>query len=115
MRRDFPALLLSSSHQAPPFSLLGRLLFDMATYLATDQRNVCVVHCLAGKGRTGVTLVSFLLLSGLFPDPTSARAFYAAQRSRAHWGVAQPAQVRYIGYLDNILKESEVRHLPDHC
>ena len=35
-------------------------------WLAFDKENVIAVHCLAGKGRTGMTIICTLLMQGFF-------------------------------------------------
>ena len=40
----------------------------MHKHLKNDARNVVVVHCLAGKGRTGTAICSYLIYSGKFKN-----------------------------------------------
>ncbi|CED83590.1 Clathrin coat dissociation kinase GAK/PTEN/Auxilin and related tyrosine phosphatases [Phaffia rhodozyma] len=40
-------------HHAPPLPLLYLATDEMKTYLEADPKNVVVIHCKAGKGRTG--------------------------------------------------------------
>ncbi|CAM9618098.1 unnamed protein product [Heterosigma akashiwo] len=46
-------------HPAPPLGLLFKIVFAIAAWLEADERNVAVVHCLTGKGRTATVLVRF--------------------------------------------------------
>ena len=41
----------------------------MENYLRQSKKHVVVVHCLAGKGRTGVSICCFLLSTALFNEP----------------------------------------------
>lgn len=59
---------------------------------------------MAGKGRTGTVIVSYLLYSGLFHDPDEAALFFALRRSNNNWGVTGPSQQRYIRYFWEILR-----------
>jgi protein-tyrosine phosphatase len=45
---------------SPPLGLLLKLLISMENWMKADKRNVAVVHCLTGKGRSSMVLASFL-------------------------------------------------------
>ena len=47
-----------------------------------DKDNIVAVHCKAGKGRTGLIIVCYLLFGGLCTETLDARAFYDAQRCK---------------------------------
>lgn len=66
-------------------------------YLLKDVRNVCVVHCNHGKGRTGTLICCFLLYTGYFIKAEDAMKFYEKQRfEKEGYGVTQPCQIKYI-------------------
>jgi tensin len=45
---------------SPPLGLLLKLLVSIENWMKADKRNVAVVHCLTGKGRTSTILACFL-------------------------------------------------------
>jgi tensin len=49
---------------SPPLGLLLKLLVSMENWMKADERNVAVVHCLTGKGRTSTVLAAFLCWMG---------------------------------------------------
>jgi hypothetical protein len=49
---------------SPPLGLLLKLLVAMENWMKADERNVAVVHCLTGKGRTSMVTASFLCWMG---------------------------------------------------
>jgi len=47
--------------QAPPLPLVAQFCLEVAAWLGKDPQNVAVVHCKAGKGRTGTMICSYLV------------------------------------------------------
>ena len=47
--------------QAPPLPLVNDFCQRVADWLQKDPQNVAVVHCKAGKGRTGTMICSYLV------------------------------------------------------
>lgn len=51
-------------------------------WLGSDPQNVIVVHCKAGKGRSGLMICALMLFLELMPDPDTAMRFYADKRTK---------------------------------
>jgi len=70
--RPYPPAALNNSvldagfpdHHSPPVEVAWRCCLTMHSWLRAAAANVVVVHCLAGKGRTGVVIACYLLFSG---------------------------------------------------
>lgn len=86
-------------HQAPPFEMVESFCKTVHDYLQADPQNVAVIHCKAGKGRTGVMTCAYLIYSRLYPDPEDAMDFYAKTRTWDLKGVNIPCQRRYVEYF----------------
>lgn len=67
-----------------------------------DPKNVIVIHCTAGKGRTGTGISWFLIYSGLAKTAEDAIRYYGRKRFAHGLGVTQPSQVRYIKYFEQV-------------
>jgi phosphatidylinositol-3,4,5-trisphosphate 3-phosphatase/dual-specificity protein phosphatase PTEN len=67
---------------------------------------VVVIHCNAGKGRTGTAISCLLLYSGYVESMDDANKFYGRQRFSSGIGVSQPCQLRYIYYFEAVLRQS---------
>lgn len=51
-------------HQAPPYDLMLEFCKSVDEWLSKDPENVVVVHCKAGKGRSGLLISVYLLHTG---------------------------------------------------
>jgi tensin len=105
-------------HHAPTLERLCSVCKSMASWLGSDARNVCVVHCKGGKGRTGVAVAAYLNYSRLFHRADDAMFQFAAKRFSADadpelTGITQPSQRRYVAYFAQVLaRELDIRPRP---
>lgn len=108
-------------HHPPPFALVPLIMAGMRNWLAEggerhgkavtplDERHnknrVVVVHCKAGKGRSG-TMASAYLISECGWSKDDALARFTDRRMRPGFGqgVSIPSQVRYVDYVERWVK-----------
>ncbi|KAL3797386.1 hypothetical protein HJC23_010512 [Cyclotella cryptica] len=90
---------------SPPLGLLLKLLLSIESWLKADERNVAVLHCLTGRGRTSTVLAAFLCWTGEagFNDVNVALEYIARCKRVAVEALTIPSQVRYISYFANML------------
>ena len=90
---------------SPPLGLLLKLLVSMENWMKADDRNVAVVHCLTGKGRTSTVLAAFLCWMGQanFGDINEALAYIAKCKKMLPEQLTIPSQRRYAMYFKNML------------
>lgn len=83
-------------HTAPPAALLLPACESMDAWLRSHPANVAVVHCKAGKGRTGVLVSAYLMHSRVEEEPAAAVARFAARRTHNLKGITIPSQMRAV-------------------
>jgi protein-tyrosine phosphatase len=96
-------------HHPPPFAIIPDLMAAMRNWIQrTDDgiggkkpKRVAVLHCKAGKGRSGTTACSYLISEEGWSQAEAIRRF-TERRMRVGFGagVSIPSQVRWISYVD---------------
>jgi protein-tyrosine phosphatase len=102
-------------HHPPPFRLVPMIMASMRNWLREEggkgdkKGRVVVVHCKAGKGRSGTMACSYLI-SECGWEPSEALARFTERRMRPGFGqgVSIPSQLRWVGYVDRWTKGGKV-------
>jgi len=79
---------------------------DVADFLSEDDKNVAIIHCKAGKGRTGLLITIFLLYCGEWHTASEALRYYAFARTQNQKGVTIASQIRWVHYWEKYLSLS---------
>ncbi|RCI09574.1 hypothetical protein L249_3907 [Ophiocordyceps polyrhachis-furcata BCC 54312] len=103
-------------HHPPPFGLVPLIMASMRNWLgggsldgsqesggekAAGSGRVAVVHCKAGKGRSGTVSCSYLISeAGWTAEEALARFTERRMRPNFGAGVSIPSQLRWISYVD---------------
>ena len=98
-----------NDHAPCPIKLILDFCVDLCLYLTVHPNGVACIHCKAGKGRTGVMIVCYLIFSGLCRNTDEALKHYAYQRTLNNKGVTIPSQIRYIKYFETFLSANYER------
>jgi len=105
-------------HHPPPFRLVGLIVAGMRNWLLGGEEKgvegkgngrVVVVHCKAGKGRSGTMACSYLISEcGWKPEEALARFTERRMRPGFGQGVSIPSQLRWVGYVDRWTRAGKV-------
>ncbi|KAL9589121.1 MAG: hypothetical protein Q9203_002084 [Teloschistes exilis] len=99
-------------HHPPPFALIPNIMASMRDWLKGPQTKVgrvVVVHCKAGKGRSGTAACSYLISEeGWTVEDALLRFTARRMRSGFGAGVSIPSQLRWIRYVDRWTKYSKL-------
>ncbi|KAL1585488.1 hypothetical protein WHR41_05600 [Cladosporium halotolerans] len=88
-------------HHPPPFGLIPLIVGSMRNWLKEKDDRVVVVHCKAGKGRSGTVSCSYLIAEeGWKVEDAKARFTERRMRPGFGAGISIPSQIRTLGYVD---------------
>lgn len=91
-------------HHPPPFNLIPLIMASMRNWLKEKNapaNRVVVVHCKAGKGRSGTVACSYLISEeGWTPQDAMQRFTERRMRPGFGVGISIPSQQRWISYVD---------------
>jgi hypothetical protein len=85
-----------SDHTPPALALMLPAMESMDSWLEAHPDNVAVIHCKAGKGRTGTIIAAYLVHSHLSRSADEAVEFFGWRRTKNGRGVTIPSQHRYV-------------------
>ncbi|ODV85060.1 hypothetical protein CANARDRAFT_187102, partial [[Candida] arabinofermentans NRRL YB-2248] len=97
-------------HNILPFNQLLRIIRNIEEYLSESPKNVVVLHCRHGKGRTGSVVVGYLMFKYAIPFEL-ANGIFVARRKLFRTGVSICSQVRYLKYLETFLADINKQNL----
>ncbi|KAI9783819.1 MAG: Telomerase protein component 1 [Geoglossum umbratile] len=87
-------------HHPPPFALIPNIMASMRNWLIGNEDRVVVVHCKAGKGRSGTISCAYLISEcGWVPADALSRFTERRMRPGFGQGVSIPSQLRWIDYV----------------
>jgi phosphatidylinositol-3,4,5-trisphosphate 3-phosphatase/dual-specificity protein phosphatase PTEN len=100
-------------HHPPPFALVPLIMASMRNWLkeegAKEKKRVAVVHCKAGKGRSGTVSCSYLISEeGWTAEEAMARFTERRMRPGFGAGISIPSQLRWISYVDRWTKHGKL-------
>ena len=95
-------------HNPPAMELLLPCCSHIHAFLHDSPDNTVAVHCKAGKGRTGLIIVCYLVYAGLAMNMRAARSWYDTYRTTNGKGLTIISQIRYAHYFAELLRRVHV-------
>ena len=97
-------LIPIKDHGVPSLYQIADFCQQAMNWLNQNADNIVVVHCLTGKGRTGVMVACLLLASKICNNaPESIELFTSMRSSKNFDGLKIPSQIRFVKLFEELL------------
>ena len=90
-------------HGVPSLYQIADFCQQSMNWLNQNDENIVVVHCLTGKGRTGLMIACLLIASRVCSNSTEAISLFNEMRSKEFESVKLPSQLRYVKLFEELL------------
>ncbi|KAM5146994.1 phosphatidylinositol 3,4,5-trisphosphate 3-phosphatase TPTE2-like [Callospermophilus lateralis] len=99
--------IMIDDHNVPTLKEMVVFSKEANAWMAQDDKNILVIHCKGGKGRTGTMVCACLLACGMFLTAEESLYFFGQRRtdkskSSKYQGVETPSQSRYVRYFEKV-------------
>jgi phosphatidylinositol-3,4,5-trisphosphate 3-phosphatase/dual-specificity protein phosphatase PTEN len=88
-----------NDHNPCPFEMIMPFCRSVDEWLNQNPSNIAIVHCKAGKGRTGLMICAYMVYCGMQKTADQSLDYYAWKRTKDRQGVTIPSQIRYVKYF----------------
>eukprot|EP00948_MAST-09A_sp_MAST-9A-sp1_P001544 g1544.t1 len=92
-----------SDHCVPPPRQTFHFCENATQWLRKDPENIVVLHCKAGKGRSGMMCCCLMYHLGIFDTMEKTIQHYDATRVKRKRALTVPSQLRYTYYYETLL------------
>ncbi|ORC93298.1 tyrosine phosphatase [Trypanosoma theileri] len=97
-------------HWACPLTMIPSFVEDAVKFISCNSplgEGVVVIHCKAGKGRTGLLTCCLLMCIEPLIEGSAIKAieYYGIKRTLNGRGLTIPSQIRYVEYYEVLLKQ----------
>ncbi|XP_016069079.1 PREDICTED: phosphatidylinositol 3,4,5-trisphosphate 3-phosphatase TPTE2-like isoform X2 [Miniopterus natalensis] len=99
--------IMIDDHNVPSLSEMVKFSKEVQNWMAQDDKNIVVIHCKGGKGRTGTMVCACLIACELFITAEESLYHFGERRtdkttSTKFQGVETPSQNRYVSYFADL-------------
>lgn len=100
-------------HNPPPFELLPQIVCSLNAYLTESSQHVAVLHCKAGKGRSGTVASAYLMMKFKMTFDQATQVF-TNMRMRPSFGqgISITSQRRYLKYFHDFVHVLNCQYKP---
>jgi phosphatidylinositol-3,4,5-trisphosphate 3-phosphatase/dual-specificity protein phosphatase PTEN len=102
-------------HNPPPFEMLPQIVCSIESHLMQSKNNVAILHCKAGKGRSGTVACAYLIMKFKMTFDQATQVF-TSSRMRLSFGegVSINSQRRYLRYTHDYVHVLNQQYKPIH-